>query len=488
MALLIASSGYAGISDINPDTSDNGNANASSGGRVNGLANASGNNQVYYAASEYGGIFKTTDGGNNWARLNAFLPVMAWDVEVDPSNNNRVYATSWYDGRVNSLAGIQVSTNAGASWTKPATSTPPGPTTARRSARMRLRVRHRSRAWRQSERLHRDELRRCEEHRLRRDVDLRRPDSGHGGRRRLGRGRPERRPRRHLRKRRPPALDRRGRELDCGRRARHPDGRCSIAASPDESYVLFVVAGDDSCTRPTTPAPTGRTSARTATRPHPVRRDEPALERRHDGPLLPLVRGHAALPRRLHDADSAGTGGAKRCGNPSGYGNQQTGAHWDAGARLRQRSGVDSCPMIYSSDGGVHRRNAGCESPTWVRSNAGVHALFIWSGDGASQAGNANRPPLRPPGQRELRHHERRRGLPTWTNPHCCDTFDVLADPAWELGSICCSQLPGRLNILERAVPAIPGTRRSTPIRAREPSASLRGATGWPSSAPMTWR
>src|SRR5687767_9984431 len=92
MALMIASSGYAGISDINPDASDNGNANASSGGRVNGLANASGNNQVYYAASEYGGIFRTTDGGNNWARLNAFLPVMAWDVEVDPSNNNRVYA------------------------------------------------------------------------------------------------------------------------------------------------------------------------------------------------------------------------------------------------------------------------------------------------------------------------------------------------------------------------------------------------------------
>ena len=38
MRTLIGVPGYAGISDINPDTSDNGNANASSGGRVNGLA------------------------------------------------------------------------------------------------------------------------------------------------------------------------------------------------------------------------------------------------------------------------------------------------------------------------------------------------------------------------------------------------------------------------------------------------------------------
>ena len=52
LALSAASAGYAGITDINPNTSNNSNANASSGGRVNGLANASANNQVYYAASE----------------------------------------------------------------------------------------------------------------------------------------------------------------------------------------------------------------------------------------------------------------------------------------------------------------------------------------------------------------------------------------------------------------------------------------------------
>ena len=126
LALSAASAGYAGITDINPNASDNSNANASSGGRVNGLANASGNNQVYYAASEYGGLYKTTDGGNNWTHLDGHQPVMTWDVEVDPSNNNKVYATSWYDGRVNSLAGIEVSSDAGATWTRPASVTPPG--------------------------------------------------------------------------------------------------------------------------------------------------------------------------------------------------------------------------------------------------------------------------------------------------------------------------------------------------------------------------
>src|SRR5438874_3241878 len=126
LALSATSAGYAGITDINPNASTNSNANASSGGRVNGLASASGNNQVFYAASEYGGLFKTTDGGNNWSRLNGHIPVMTWDVEVDPSNNNKVYATSWYDGRFSSLAGIEVSSDAGATWTRPASTTPPG--------------------------------------------------------------------------------------------------------------------------------------------------------------------------------------------------------------------------------------------------------------------------------------------------------------------------------------------------------------------------
>ena len=390
MALLIASSGYAGISDINPDASDNGNANASSGGRVNGLANASGNNQVYYAASEYGGIFKTTNGGNNWARLNAHLPVMAWDVEVDPSNNNRVYATSWYDGRVNSLAGIEVSTDAGATWTKPATSTPPGPYNC---AQVR-----------------KDEATAfgiAVEPGANQNVYIgtncgvaRSTDSGAtwtfvdptpataagdvwdvvaqtGGLVDIC------------------GADGHLRSTDGGVNWTAdaglgiPTGRCSIAASPDESYVLFVVASDNNVYE-TDDA--GANWTNLGQNGGQGRIPFVVTNQRSDAGMTDrftlwysdtqLLRGDCTTPT------PPAQGGAPRCGNTGGYSNQQTGAHWDAGDLVFDSAvAVDSCPMIYSSDGGVHRRIAGCESPTWVRSNVGVHALFIWSGDGASQAG-----------------------------------------------------------------------------------------------------
>src|SRR5262245_1566807 len=82
--------------DINPDSSTlyTTDPDGSSGGRVNGLASIAGNNQVFYAASEWGGLFKTTDGGQTWSRLNKHLPVATWHVRVDPSNTNTVYATS----------------------------------------------------------------------------------------------------------------------------------------------------------------------------------------------------------------------------------------------------------------------------------------------------------------------------------------------------------------------------------------------------------
>ena len=109
--------------DINPNSSNldtSGNPNGASGGRFNGLAAVPGDNQVFYGASEWGGLYKTTDGGNRWGRLDGHLPTVTWDVEVMPNNVNRVFATSFYDGFVNSAAGIQVSNDAGATWISPA--------------------------------------------------------------------------------------------------------------------------------------------------------------------------------------------------------------------------------------------------------------------------------------------------------------------------------------------------------------------------------
>ncbi len=119
------------FTDVNPDTSTNPNRNSATGGRTNGLASASANNQIFYAATEFGGVYKTTNAGGAWTFLAGHRPMVTWDVEVDPSNNNRVYATSFFDGRAaNSVSGIQSSGNAGATWAHSATATPPAASSA----------------------------------------------------------------------------------------------------------------------------------------------------------------------------------------------------------------------------------------------------------------------------------------------------------------------------------------------------------------------
>jgi uncharacterized repeat protein (TIGR01451 family) len=77
-----------------------------------------------YAASELGGLFKSVNGGVTWTHLDAHLPTKTWDVAVDPGGVI-VYATSFYDGRITSLSGIEVSPDGGATWTRPPTATPP---------------------------------------------------------------------------------------------------------------------------------------------------------------------------------------------------------------------------------------------------------------------------------------------------------------------------------------------------------------------------
>ncbi len=100
--------------DINPSQSNDGR-NGASGGRVNHLGAASDFSKVY-AASEWGGLYQSFDQGNTWVKINTFTPSATWDVKVDPSNSSKVYATSFFDGRVNPNAGISVSNDAGATW------------------------------------------------------------------------------------------------------------------------------------------------------------------------------------------------------------------------------------------------------------------------------------------------------------------------------------------------------------------------------------
>ena len=115
------------FTDINPNQSTlhPSDPDGASGGRVNGLAAVALEPNIFYAATEWGGLYKSTDRGRTWFRLDRHQPVATWDVEVSPRRPERVIATSFYDGRIASQAGINISSDAGATWTRPPSSVPP---------------------------------------------------------------------------------------------------------------------------------------------------------------------------------------------------------------------------------------------------------------------------------------------------------------------------------------------------------------------------
>ena len=92
------------------------------GGRTRALLIDPTNPDIMYAAAVAGGIWKTTNGGNTWNPLNDFLANIAVTcLAFDPSNPNTIYAGTG-EGFFNADgvrgAGIFKSTDAGAHWTR----------------------------------------------------------------------------------------------------------------------------------------------------------------------------------------------------------------------------------------------------------------------------------------------------------------------------------------------------------------------------------
>ena len=508
--LLVAGVALAAVAfqDINPDVSDNSDPNASTGGRVNGLAADPNNNQVFYAASEFGGLFKTTDGGSNWSRLNGHIPVVMWDVEVDPGNSSRVYATSFYDGRVNPLSGIEVSTDGGATWTHPPTAHPdpalegtPNDNTPQvgfncSNANDRTEPSAFGIAMRPGASNNVFVGTQCG---VARSTDsgatweFRDPSAfngvgnaqavwdvvvqpasatapqgivdicGNEGHFRSTDGGVTYTPSAGvLPGYTTDGLDNDGDgTIDEADEGFLPGGRCSIAVSPDETYVLFVVVGtrvfesDDAganWTEFANPAPQGRIPF-VATN-----------QRSNDGSTnrFSLWFGDVSLFRA--DCTTPATpapGGAARCPASGSWSNQQSGAHADAGDVVFDTAvAQDACPRIYSSDGGVHRNTdlgSDCQNPNWTRSNVGLHALWLFAMDGAHQAGDTSE---------DLYFGNQDTGSfaatnagaasPTWSNKDCCDVFDVAADSSRVLYTVCCST-SGRRNRLYMRNPGMTG-------------------------------
>ena len=464
------------LRDISPDRSDldPSNPNGASAGRVNGLASVPGNNDIFYAASEWGGLFKSTNGGLNWFRLDGHLPVAGWDVEVDPGNTNRVYATSFYDGRVNPLSGIQVSTDGGNTWTHPASAQPNSPAQEGTAADNTPQANYNC-----------DETRRTEPSAF--GIGIR-PDASQnvfigtncgvavsndsGATWRFVDPDPSN-----------PASNvwdavvqsgGQGIVDVCGDEGHFrstdggttwtaggglPLGRCSIAASPDESYVLFVAAADNnvyesdnagaSWTNLGSQAPQGRI-------PFVVtnQRSDSGGANRFDlwYSDTQLFRADCTTP------NPPTQGGNARCPTSASWSNQQTGSHWDGGDLVfDSQVAVDACPMLYSNDGGIYYQTSGCQSPTWEQPNVGPHVEWLFAMDGANQAGDTNEDLYF--GNQDIGSWASTNAgavNPTWSNKDCCDVFDASADSNRVLYTVCCST-SGRRNRLYMRNPGMTG-------------------------------
>ena len=440
------------IKEINPNNStlDRFDPDGATGGRVNGLAAVAGNNQIFYAGSEWGGLFKTVDRGRTWFRLDRHLPVVTWDVEVDPVNTQIVYATSFYDGRVESLAGINVSYDAGERWTHPPSATPPLGlcSDARRTEPSAFGIGIRPDApenvfigtncglaisrdfgtsWTYVDPTPLNLATNIWDVVVQADgpngqgiIDV----CGDDG---------------HFR-----SID--GGNSWSGGSAGLPGGRCSIAASPDESHVLFVVVGtrifesDDagsSWTEFTNRSPQGRI-------PFVVTNKRSGVG---SVKLFDLWFGDVSLWRAACTTPAVpAQGGSPRCPASSTWAGPFTrsvGAHDDAGDLVFDTQvSIDACPLIFSSDGGVYRNTdlgGDCHNPNWEQPDSTPHALWLFAMRGAHRPGEL---------AEDLYFGTQDNGsfatldagseTPNWENRDCCDVFDVVADSNRLLYTVCC--------------------------------------------------
>jgi len=444
------------VKEINPDQStlDGTDPDGASGGRINGLAIANDGNTCY-AASEWGGIYKSLDAGRTWFQLNSHLPVVTWDVEVQPTNPNVVIATSFFDGRVNSLAGINVSTDGGQSWSKPTTATPPvtfNTTVVRRNEPAAFGIcfdpdnpqnvyvgtntglaisNNAGLTWRFIDPTPADIADNIWDVIIHHNgmIDLV-GDDGHQ------------------------------RSVDGGITWTTatpgngiPSGMSSIAMSPDESYVLFAVVGlrifesDDG----------GNTWPTEITNPRPQGRIPFVAVNDRAGNDYDLWFGDVQLHRATCTTPQPpAQGGNHRApvNTWTGPFTRTAGGHDDCGAIIfNPNANVDACPVLFSSDGGVYYNtlssSPNCHSPAWEQPNVTPHGLWLWDMAGANQPGTTVED-IYFGCQDNGTFYSANAGSanPTWLNNNCCDGFDVSAESNQILYTVCCCPSCARLNRL----------------------------------------
>ena len=455
---IVSPAASQSLLDISPDSSslDPTNANGASGGRVNGLATVPGDNQTFYAASEWGGLFKSTDGGQTWFHLDGHVPTVTWDVAVDPDDTNRVYATSFFDGRVDSLAGINVSTDGGVTWTHPPTTVPPAgfcavPERRTEPAAFGIAIDPDDPAnvfigtscglavsddhgatWEYIDPTPADGADDVWDVVAHDGVVDLCGDDGHQRRDSAG-------------------------NFTTATGAALLGGRCSLAASPDEPDTLFAVSGatifetrNGGASWPTAfnnPAPQGRI-------PFVAVNDRTGAAFDLWFADVRVFRAGCSTP--------AGGGAAARCPASNTWTDLTANAHFDGGdLAFDSEDSTDSCPLLFSSDGGVYRNTAtsspGCQTPAWEQPTVTPHALYVLDMEGSGVSGTTSE---------DLYFGNQDNGSfgatdggsanPTWTNRDCCDTFDVAASATNVLETTCCFDM-GTFNRLARRDPGLAG-------------------------------
>ncbi len=450
--LLVAPAGaqVASIVDVSPDMSnhDPSDPDAASGGRVNGIVVDPNDRATLYAASEWGGVYQSVDSGLTWQRFDAHRPTVTWDVAVDPSNSNRLYATSFFDGRSagSSQSGINVSTDRGATWTRPASVVPPAGFCADPNDQVELTAFGISidpsdstkvyvgtscglamsadsgstwtyskppvgamRMWDVLVRADGSAVDTC-------------GDSGHW------------------------QMNTTTGAWTQSAAAQLPSGRCSLAASPYDQANLFAVvgtriyeskaAGEWVNTR-SNPSPQGRIPF-VATN---VRSSAPA------GSTFDLWFGDVSVYRVACDRNNNPSCGSGSSPPWQGGYTRSAGGHDDMGDIAFDPSAAnDACPVAMSSDGGVYRNLLGvspaCHAPSWEQPDVTPHGLWPFAMSGADRAGSASE---------DLYFGNQDNGVfgtldagaakPSWDNEICCDGFDTAADDfngGAVLYSVCC--------------------------------------------------
>ena len=121
IATPVAAAPPSSVTEFQPTlNATNGSGLLKWGGRSVSITVKPGDDNTAIAATESGGLFRTTDGGSNWSHLDGLVPFRMADVEYSPSNASIVLATTFASGDTAYRGGIWRSTDGGSSWSQPA--------------------------------------------------------------------------------------------------------------------------------------------------------------------------------------------------------------------------------------------------------------------------------------------------------------------------------------------------------------------------------